>query len=1265
MPLALAFASDDANLMGRTRPMAPQKNIYTDGEDVVLEETRFRALSPSVLDIATEALGEVYSLWTSYNNNAVTIAFCEKGMVRSVDAGTTWFPMSLAAVDDLKPEHLANASIDQSNGRSDYIVINFSKGAFALHTAVESLTTNDAHSFALEDAYCLPHPETDEFLCADDDNGLMRRDSNGNFHTIQLDGMTSETLVRIDSAPGGFFVASFLSADRLHLATSKDLVEWNRAEFKGLTLDKDTIVSIVDVGEPTLALTIGVRDQLARDLWISDSSGMSFTKTLQHVAIVDGFVSIASSNDQVFANVLVGHHQNHRDVVARIITKVSKDGGRTWHPLKGNSESKKQNLHLHLVLPAIGGQRLSSEPVIAFGNTGDHLRAFSDAQLYAEKAGTWEVSNCTEQEAGNAICALFSQHRLSPDSVSDPAVKSVVKDGEFVVLPRANVPSTSPSTEVSLSAQADGKVSHAVQELNGRLANYLYLKSGDNRDEETVLVWSTNGELLISHDQGSEWQTFEKGDVEKVWSNPYFNDYVLVYTKNRELYASTNRAVSFQKVKLPGELSLFGIPFSFHPTQGSWMIVSVTPERCDSFDSCLPTAYATTNFGNNWKKLVEEITTCTFVVNTRAENSDSRIFCEQRMGSKFNVVSSIDWFKTVTVNVENSFGLAIDDEFVVTVAYDDEAQALLPFVSVDGRSFSGGRIPTSIKLDGKTGYTVIDTETKSVFLAVTSYKEHGQEMSELLKSGYFGTEYVSVLSDVNRDMIGLVDFERISSTEGVALANIVSNANEVRQRGERKIVKTKITHSDGAFWDFIPAPKGECKSQDTNDCSLHLHGYTERLDTRNKPSSPSAVGLIIGNGNAGEGLRSFHDASTYLSRDGGVTFKRINDHPSFWEYGDSGSLIVLADRGAPTDRIRYTQDEGETWEEYQFSESMVTVLNVANIPSDTSRKFLIFAQPPHSDGTNAVAIQVDLSGLTDRQCVYKGPDSSGGDFESWIPSHPRLRDECVLGHVAVYQRKIPSTKCYIGKTGKKLGAPKLTTKSCFCSREDYECDFGFKRTDTGACAAVSEPDDTPEMDRQCAVPGAIAWHHVTGYRKIAIDTCKGGQELDAGTQDRPCPGKEAEFEQRYGRNPGSGDSDDGGNNGGSGNGPSVFRIFISIIFVLGIVGTLAVVLVYKFKNQGRIYLGESEEPTTPLDKFAVIALSIAANAGHQFLRVWDAVLGQVDSRFRSSHINLYERIDNEERARILESDFEDEDLNYDVDNTELDGDNLHADPDSL
>jgi len=46
-------------------------------------------------------------------------------------------------------------------------------------------------------------------------------------------------------------------------------------------------------------------------------------------------------------------------------------------------------------------------------------------------------------------------------------------------------------------------------------------------------------------------------------------------------------------------------------------------------------------------------------------------------------------------------------------------------------------------------------------------------------------------------------------------------------------------------------------------------------------------------------------------------------------------------------------------------------------------------------------------------------------------------------------------------------------------------------------------------------PGTKIWWEPTGYRKIPLSTCAGGQELDK-IEERPCPGYEEEYKRRHG-----------------------------------------------------------------------------------------------------------------------------------------------------
>src|ERR1700743_2128961 len=100
-----------------------------------------------------------------------------------------------------------------------------------------------------------------------------------------------------------------------------------------------------------------------------------------------------------------------------------------------------------------------------------------------------------------------------------------------------------------------------------------------------------------------------------------------------------------------------------------------------------------------------------------------------------------------------------------------------------------------------------------------------------------------------------------------------------------------------------------------------LHGYTERIDKRHTYSSASAVGLMLAVGNVGSELTPIKDGDTFLTRDGGITWKEVHKGAYMWEYGDQGSIIVVVETNTPTKTILYTLDEGENWEPYTFSDT--------------------------------------------------------------------------------------------------------------------------------------------------------------------------------------------------------------------------------------------------------------------------------------------------------------------------------------------------------
>lgn len=98
-------------------------------------------------------------------------------------------------------------------------------------------------------------------------------------------------------------------------------------------------------------------------------------------------------------------------------------------------------------------------------------------------------------------------------------------------------------------------------------------------------------------------------------------------------------------------------------------------------------------------------------------------------------------------------------------------------------------------------YTVLESSTDSVFLHVTTNSMAGSEWGSLVKSNSNGTYYAMSLEHVNRNSKGYVDFEKMIGLDGVAVVNIVGNADDAALSGSKKL-QTRITHNDGMSESF-------------------------------------------------------------------------------------------------------------------------------------------------------------------------------------------------------------------------------------------------------------------------------------------------------------------------------------------------------------------------------------------------------------------------------------------------------------------------------
>lgn len=765
----------------------------------------------------------------------------------------------------------------------------------------------------------------------------------------------------------------------------------------------------------------------------------------------------------------------------------------------------------------------------------------------------------------------------------------------------------------SVAPPASGKVTHHSEKLPGkRLIDHLYFERTETSsgDDETVIAQTDKG-VFLSHDHGRTWnQILKNNDIDYVVRHKYLNDRVFFIATNGDVYYSLNRGDNIQKFdgKVPHRADwAVASPMSFHPTKKDWIIwTGVTSSK--GGDDGHAVASISTDRGDSWKTLARYVRKCEFIYderNLKQKEGEKLIFCEVRTKESsdtrenpWKLVSSTNFFEDTDLVFSDILDFATMSEFIV-VAAKDEKQELTVQASVDGKHFAPALFPSNFHVPHQHGYTVLDSSTHAIFLHVTVDTTENAEYGGIIKSNSNGTSYVLSLNGVNRDAAGYVDFEKMSKLEGVALANVVTNYHTVA-KDNRKILRTMITHNDGAEWRYIQPPQKDVDGKkfscngNLEKCSLNFHGYTERIDKTHTYSSPSAVGIMLAVGNVGGQLEPFDKSDTFITRDAGITWSMVKRGSYMWEYGDQGSIIVLVKDREPTNIIHYSRDEGATWTEVQFSEPKLTVLDITTLPSDNSRNFLLWTK----DGDDVVmAVNVNFEGLTDRQCVLDESGRETDDYTLWSPSHPTQDTDCLFGHIAQYHRKKPNADCYNGHLIEALHSIK---SNCTCTRADFECDYNYQALPGGECLLVEGLKPANRIQDCYDDPELEEYFEPTGYRKIPLSTCEGGKQMDR-IVAKPCPGKEDKFNEKHGL-------------GG-------FWIFLIVVFSIGSAAAAGWWVWRNWEGKfGQIRLGEqsSFDDQAAYVKYPVLVISaigaVVIAAPSVAASVWGWIMNKIGGR---------------------------------------------------
>ncbi|KAK8137704.1 vacuolar protein sorting/targeting protein PEP1 [Apiospora sp. TS-2023a] len=741
----------------------------------------------------------------------------------------------------------------------------------------------------------------------------------------------------------------------------------------------------------------------------------------------------------------------------------------------------------------------------------------------------------------------------------------------------------SEATSAPSGPPASGNITDTAVAVKGDYDKFdkHYLERGETAQskDETIIMRpykvssGKGGPIQITRDHGKTWETpktLEDADVWSITSHPH--------VKEMGSALRRVRSPSSSRYEKGGKA-----PLAFHPDNKDWLIWHGLKCPSGSKTDCHLEASVSFDRGDRWTTAARFVKKCEFTGVQEYKNfgrvSPKEMICLKRAqenndeATPYHLVWSDDAFEMEEkVRQENVKEFATMAEFIVVASENQTAKTLMASASVDGRQFAEARFPYGFEVPHQHAYTVLDSSTHAVNLFVVTQNAEHRKFGSILKSNSNGTSYVMSASGVNCDENYFVDFEKMLGLQGVVLVNVVQNQNG--DSSERKQLQSKISHSDGAEWSFLPPPKTDldgkafsCSpSEEGNEnCALHIHGYTERTDHRKTYSSESAVGIMFGWGNVGAVLGEAKNADTFMTTDAGISWKMVKKGRWIWTFGDQGSIIILAQRETKTKTVSYTVDEGKTWVEHQFSDKETVINDMTTMRSGSSRNFLLWGH----QGDQLLTINLDFTGLTDKACrVDDNLDKS--DYNLWTPAHPKQPEGCLFGHQTQYLRKKPGSQCFNEQTLHHT----YGIKNCSCTRQDFECDYNYEMDGHKQCKLVEglQPISLEQYCKDNA--GATEFYEPSGYRRIPLTTCSGGVELDKMGAPQPCPGHEEEFEKAHG--------------------VSGVAIFFAVIIPIGLAAAAGWWVYNNWQSKfGQIRLGEqnSFSQEAPWVKYPVIAVS--------------------------------------------------------------------------
>uniref|UniRef100_UPI00398ED6D8 sortilin-related receptor isoform X2 n=1 Tax=Pristiophorus japonicus TaxID=55135 RepID=UPI00398ED6D8 len=672
--------------------------------------------------------------------------------------------------------------------------------------------------------------------------------------------------------------------------------------------------------------------------------------------------------------------------------------------------------------------------------------------------------------------------------------------------------------QLQLFGQVNLNDSHSQMVVHwaGEKSNVIVALARDS----PLLLGPRTSSVYVSYNYGKTFKRikdqFKLGDgiknqtvIAQFYHSPADNKrYMFADTKNHYLWITLNFCNDIEGLQIP-----------FSPTD--LLMHSRYSNLVLGYDSSHPNKqlWKSDDFGRTWILIQEHVKS--FYWGIEPYDSSTTVYVERHepIGSS-SIIKSKDFFQTDEnreILLEGVDDFQLQDKYMfatkkVHLLGSSDPITVQLWVSYNRKPMKRAHFLTKHRI---LEYYVADASEDQVFVCVNVNSNvtnlyiseaEGLKFSLSLENVLYYSPGIAASTSLVRYFANepFADIHRVEGLRGIYIATQMNGSYTEEN------MRSVITFDKGGTWELLQAPtfgsdgiKLNCRFD--KGCSLHLaQRYSQLLNfqSRRMPilSKESAPGLIIATGSIGNNLAN--KPNVYVSSSAGARWREALEGPHYYSWADHGGILLAITQGFPTNQLKYSTNEGETWKIFTFTEKSVVVYGLLTEPGEKSTIFTIFGSyAEQAHGWLILQINTTLA---------LGVPCSENDYKLWSPSDEH-GNECLLGRKIVYKRRTPHATCF---NGEDFDRP-ITVSNCSCTREDYECDFGFKLSEDFS-SEVCAPD--PEFTGNIYAPPVpcpvgSTYKRTKGYRKISGDTCSGG-DVEARLEGEilPCPvGEENEF----------------------------------------------------------------------------------------------------------------------------------------------------------